>query len=73
MVQLTDFGRSARKRLIDIGEPQTWLQMEIKKRTGMYVDAGYLYKIFTGQRSPEKVITAIREILELPEEKEDSA
>ena len=40
---------------------------QIKARTGLYADAGYLYKIFTGQRSAPKIVQAIREILGLSE------
>ena len=41
---------------------------EIKERTGLYVDSGYMYKILTGQRNAPKIVAAIREILNLPNE-----
>ena len=31
----------------------------------MYADCGYLYKIFTGQRSSPKIVRAIQDILGL--------
>lgn len=68
MAQINEFGKTVRKRLIDIDKSQTWLASEIKARTGLCVDSGYFHKIYTGQRSPKKVIAAICEILDLKEE-----
>lgn len=38
---------------------------EVTERTGLYCDTGYLHKIFTGQRKAEKIVAAIKEILEI--------
>ena len=73
MAQLTAFGKAAKKALIDRGQSQEWLIGEIKAATGQYVDGGYLYKIFTGQRSAPKVVQAICEILELSYSSESTA
>lgn len=62
----TEFGLCVKTELLRRGLEQNWLIAEIKER-GMYADSGYLYKIFTGQRSAPKVVTAIREILDLPD------
>lgn len=70
LAQLTVFGKEVKKRLVDIGRPQEWLIERVHQKTDMFFDRGYLYKILTGQRSAPKVIQAIREILELPEQEE---
>lgn len=63
----TSFGLGVKTELLRRGLKQNWLIDEIRAR-GMYADSGYLYKIFTGQREAPKVVAAIREILDLPEE-----
>lgn len=67
MTQFTAFGKTVKKSLIDRGQTQTWLSDEIYRRTGLFVDNGYLYKIFTGQRSAPKICAAIRDILDIQE------
>lgn len=68
MAQLTVFGKGVKKRLIDIDRNQLWLEREVAARTGMYVDNGYMYKILTGKRAAPKIVQAIREILNLPDQ-----
>lgn len=68
MTQITDYGKAVKKALIDRSQTQNWLFGEIKERTGLVVDSGYLYKIFTGQRSAPKVVAAINEILGIDEQ-----
>ena len=64
MAQFTVFGKDIKKRLIDLEHTQVWL-------TGLYFDDSYLYKIQTGQLATPKIVSAIRDILELPgDEKE---
>lgn len=41
-----------------------------ERGTGLFVDSGYMYKILTGQRNPEKVIASIRKILDIPNDTE---
>ena len=62
--KFTDFGLCVKTELLRRGMEQKQLIEQIQAR-GMYADSGYLYKIFTGQRSAPKVVQAIREILEL--------
>lgn len=62
----TDFGLCVKTELLRRGKEQLWLYDEIKERTGLYVDSGYMYKILTGQRNAPKIVAAIREILDLP-------
>ena len=63
----TDFGKAVKKKLIDLEQSQNWLINEVRERTGLYFDSSYLYKILTGQCATPKIVTAIREILELSE------
>lgn len=65
MAQFTDFGKSVKKALIDGNRKEAWLIDEIKDRTGLFVDYGYLYKIMTGERAAARVVDAINEILDL--------
>lgn len=68
MAQLTAFGKDIGKRLIDLERPQVWLIDQVRQRTGLYFDDSYLYKIKTGQLSTPKIVQAIRDILDLPEQ-----
>ncbi len=63
-----EFRLAVKHRLLDVGMNQTQLIAEVRSRTGMFLDRSYLNKIYTGQKRPAKIITAIREILDLPEE-----
>ena len=68
MAQLTTFGKDIGKRLIDMDRQQVWLIDQVREHTGLYFDDSYLYKIKTGQTSNPKIVHAIREILDLPEQ-----
>ena len=72
MAQLTAFGKDIGKRLIDLNKSQTWLIGEVRSKTGLYFDDSYMYKIKTGQLSTPKVVQAICEILDLPEQRQDT-
>ena len=65
--KFSDFGLCVKTELLRIGKEQKWLEEEIAKRTGLYVDAGYMYKILTGQRNAPKIVTAICEVLNIQE------
>ena len=71
--KFTPFGLSVKTKLLHIGKSQKWLEEEVSARSGLYVDSGYMYKILTGQRSAPKIVQAISEILELPEQNKDTA
>ena len=62
---MTEFGKSVKKRLIDIGKSQEWLIAQVREKTGLFLDNGYIYKILTGKRNAPKIVDAIKEILEL--------
>lgn len=65
--KFTDFGLCVKKRLLDCGMTQRELGESVMRETGLYVDAGYLYKILTGQRSAPKITEAIRVVLGMPQ------
>lgn len=65
--KFTQFGLCVKMELLQRGKSQKWLEDEIRERTGLYADSGYLYKVLTGQRSAPKIVKAICEILSLPE------
>lgn len=68
--KLSDFGLLVKTELLKKRQSQKWLEEEITKRTGLYVDNGYLHKIFTGQRNAPKIVEAICEILNIKKEGE---
>ena len=63
--KLTDFGLQVKTELLKQGRSQLWLEKEVADKTGLFVDGGYLYKIFTGQRAAPKIVKAICEILDI--------
>ena len=62
----TAFGKAVKKRLIDMDKNQEWLYERVREKTGLYFDSSYLHKIMSGAYTPEKMVTAIREILDIP-------
>lgn len=67
--KISDFGLCVKTELLKSRHTQKWLEEEITKRTGLYVDNGYMHKILTGKRNAPKIVEAIREILNLDEVK----
>ena len=67
MAQYTDFGKEIKKRLIDMGQTNTWLCDEVAEKTGRYFDDSMLSRICRGQSSPtlDIAIASISEILGL--------
>ena len=63
--KFSDFGLCVKTKLIQTGKSQKWLEEEITKQTGLYVDSGYMYKILTGQRNAPKIVEVICEILNI--------
>ena len=63
--KFTEFGLCVKDKLLRKGKDQKWLGEEINKRTGLFVDSGYMYKILTGQRKAPKIVDAICEILDI--------
>lgn len=60
-----DFGKIVKKKLVDIDQEQNWLIDEVRAKTGLYFDSGYLHKILTGRISTPKIVAAICEILDI--------
>ena len=65
MAILTEFGKQVKIKLIQMDKPQKWLNEEVVKRTGLYFDDSYLHRIVTGKNSNPKIVSAIKEILEI--------
>ena len=65
MSKFSDFGLCIKTELLIVGKSQKWLEEEVTKKTGMFVDGGYMYKILTGQRNAPKIVSAICEILDI--------
>lgn len=70
---LSPFGKEIKKRLIDLEKTQAWLIDRVSESTGLYFDGSYMYKIQTGQLATPKIVQAICEILDLPDQEQDSA
>ena len=68
--KVSDFGLVVKTELLKNRRSQKWLEEEITKRTGLFVDSGYMYKILTGQRNAPKIVEAICEILNIENEGE---
>lgn len=64
MAQLTEFGKTVRKWLIDNDKSISWLAAEVEKATGLYCDRSYLGKIFGGKRKAANIVSAIERIME---------
>ena len=65
--KFSDFGLCVKTELLRNGREQKWLEEEVAKKTGLFVDSGYMYKILTGQRKAPKIVKAICEILNIKE------
>lgn len=63
--KLTDFGLCVKTELLRQGMSQAELEKSVSEDTGLFVDSGYMYKILTGQRSPEKIVSSICRILDI--------
>ena len=63
--KFTEFGLCVKKRLLDLGMTQKELEQIVSERTGLFVDAGYTYKILSGQREAPKISEAIRDVLQI--------
>jgi len=66
--KFTAFGLRVKEALLRRGKSQAWLEREVAKRTGRYMDSGLMYKILTGRRKAEKTVEAICRILGLDPE-----
>lgn len=65
MPKYSDFGLVVKTKLLQIGKTQRWLAQAVAEKTGLFMDDSYINKIITGQRNAPKIVTAIREILDI--------
>lgn len=65
--KFSDFGLCVKTELLRQGKEQKWLEEQVAKKTGLYVDSGYMYKVLTGKRNAPKIVAAIKEILNVQE------
>lgn len=63
--KFTDFGLCVKTELIQRGMSQCELEKIVSRETGLFVDSGYMYKILTGKRTPEKIISCICSVLNI--------
>ena len=68
MAKTSDFGKAVKIRLIELDKNQAWLIEQVKEKTGLYFDDGYMWKVLSGVLSTPKIMAAIREILDMSEE-----
>lgn len=71
MAQYSAFSTEVRCALIKRGWTFSDLASAVREKTGLFCDGPYLSRILAEQRNPPKVISAIRELLDIPEAKED--
>lgn len=67
----TALGRAIRRRLGEMGKTQMWLEEQVEARTGLFFDNSYLWKIIVGELATPRIVEAIREILDIPEEESE--
>ena len=63
-----EFKLAVGHRLLDKNMTQADLIRAVREKTGMFLDTSYLHKIYSGKKHSAKILAAIREILDLPEE-----
>lgn len=63
--KFTEFGLCVKTELLKRGLSQRWLEEEVTRKTGMFMDSGYMFKILTGRRNAPKIISTICEILDI--------
>lgn len=63
--KFTDFGLCVKTELLRQGKTQKWLEEAVTEKTGLFVDNGYMYKIFTGERNAPKIVAAICDLLNI--------
>lgn len=60
---ITDYGKRIKMRLLELDKNQNWLIDQVKERTGMFFDSGYLVKIMNGKGKSKNITKAIDEVL----------
>lgn len=68
MAKTSDFGKEVKIRLVEMEKTQAWLVEQVREKTGLYFDDGYLWKVNSGMIATPGIVKAIREILGMSEE-----
>lgn len=68
---LTPFGKGIKKHPMDTDRTQTWLIERVQGAARLYFDRSYIHEIQVDQLATPKIIQAIRDILDLPEQRQD--
>lgn len=63
--KFTEFGLVVKTKLLRLGKSQKWLEEEVARVTGKFMDDSLMYKILTGERKGTKMVQAICEILNI--------
>lgn len=71
--KFSDFGLCVKTELLRQGKTQEWLVEQVKAKTGLFADNGYMYKILTGQRNAPKIVAAICEVLNIKKNHQQNA
>ena len=61
--KFTEFGLAVKTKLLRLGKSQKWLEDEVTRVTGKFMDDSLMYKILTGERKGTKMVRVICEIL----------
>ena len=64
----TDFGLAVKGALLRQGKSQVWLENEVTRITGRYMDSSLMHKILTGKRPARKTVAVICQVLGLESE-----
>lgn len=63
----SEYGKTIKKRLIDLDKSQKWLFERVYEETGLFLDSSYLGKIISGKNKAPKIVAAINAILDIRE------
>lgn len=63
--KFTAFGLAVKTKLLRLGKTQKWLEEEVTRVTGKFMDDSLMYKVLTGERKAAKMVQAICEILDI--------
>lgn len=62
---LTDYGRAVKIELVKRDWTMSQLAELVSKDTGLFCNQSYLWSIFVGDRSPDRITDSINKILQM--------
>ena len=62
---ISEYGKTIKVRLVELGVDQNWLIEQVRNKTGLYFNSSYLHKILCGTEKPKTITAAIDEILSI--------